>query len=217
WEVGSRPGTGEVFVKFVDLQPGNPRHGKVVLYAGAKHAQHGNLPETELLRIRTDVMTPLLKNGETAEGIAAGLQMVASDLQYGPPPPPAYRTAAAAIGRLPFNFLAALYAGVVALLLVRLARRAPLGGEAGLQPLVAPNDLPPAMAGALLTGRVSDTQIEATILDFARRGLLVMEPTGKDRVAVRLLGDGKGLTGYEQVIWDGLSDRARDNERTLFG
>jgi uncharacterized membrane protein YgcG len=215
WKVESQPGARDGFVMFFDLQSGNLRHGQVALYAGEKHAQHGNLPLTELSRIRTDVMTPLLANGETAEGIAAGLQMVASDLRYGPPPPPAYRTVSAVIGRIPFNLLAALFAGVVALLLVRLARRAPMGGEAGSELLATPGDLPPAMVGALIKGRVTDTQIEATILDFARRGLLVMEPTGKNTVSVRLLGNGKGLTGYEQEVWNGLSDRAEGGERTL--
>src|SRR5262249_12052468 len=112
WKVESQPGARDGFVMFFDLHPGNLQHGQVALYAGEKHAQHGRLPVSELTRIRTDVMTPLLANGETANGIAAGLQMVASDLQYGPPPPPAYRTASAAIGRIPFNLLAALYAAV---------------------------------------------------------------------------------------------------------
>src|SRR5260221_636968 len=80
WKVESQPGARDGFVMFFDLQSGNLRHGQVALYAGEKHAQHGNLPLTELTRIRTDVMTPLLANEETAEGIAAGLQMVASDL-----------------------------------------------------------------------------------------------------------------------------------------
>src|SRR5262249_38089073 len=156
------------------------RHGKVALYAGEKHVKHGNMPQKELDRIRTDVMTPLLQNAQTAAGIAAGLQMAAHDLRYGPPPPPPFRTMAAARGRLPFNVLAVLCAGVVALLYVRLARRAPLGGAQGSgvegpASLATPGDLPPAMAGALLQGRVGDAQMEATILDFARRGLLVIE------------------------------------------
>ncbi|MGZ6306270.1 MAG: DUF2207 family protein, partial [Ktedonobacterales bacterium] len=215
WGVESRPGARDGFVMFFDLQPSNLRHGQVALYAGEKHAQHGNLPESELTRIRTDVMTPLLADGRTAEGIAAGLQMVASDLKYGPPPPPAYQTVSAAIGRIPMNILAALYAVVVALLWVRLARRAPMGGEDGMpvSPDVAGN-LAPAMAGALVKGRVNDTQIEATILDFARRGMLVMEPTSKDKVRVRLLGDGKGLVGYEHEVWNGLAERA-DSEHAL--
>jgi uncharacterized membrane protein YgcG len=79
WGVESSPGAHDGFVMFLDLQPGNLRHGEVALFAGAKHYQHGNLPQTELDRIRTDVMTPLLANGQTAEGIAAGLQMARSD------------------------------------------------------------------------------------------------------------------------------------------
>ncbi len=70
----------------------------------------------------------------------------------------------------------------------------------------APDDLAPALVGALLKkGRISDAQIEATILDFARRGMLVMEPVSKSVVQMRLLGDGKDLTGYEKTIseWTG--------------
>lgn len=215
WNVESSPGARDGFVMFFNLQPGNLRHGEVALFAGEKHYQHGNLPQSELDRIRTDVMTPLLKNGQTAEGIAAGLQMVAHDLRYGPPPPPAYQTVAATLGRLPFNILALLFAGVVGLLLVRLARRAPMGGEVGPESLATPGDLPPAMAGALLKGRMSDAQIEATILDFARRGLLVFEPLGMNKVRIRLLGDGKDLTGYEQEVWNGLASRA-DDQHTLY-
>jgi uncharacterized membrane protein YgcG len=215
WNVESRPGAHDGFVMFFDLQPGNLRHGTVALYAGEQHYQHGNLPQAELDRIRTDVMTPLLQDGQTAAGIAAGLQMVAHDLRYGPPPPPAYRTVAAALGRLPFNLLAVLLAGVVGLLFLRLARRAPMGSAGGLESLASPGDLPPAMAGALLKGRIADAQMEATVLDFARRGLLVIEPTGQDKVCMRLQGDGTGLTGFEREVWNGLASRAVGDEREL--
>lgn len=210
WNVESHPGAHDGFVMFFDLQPGNLRHGEVALYAGAKHYQHGNLPRAELNRIRTDVMTPLLANGETAAGIAAGLQMVAHDLRYGPPPPPAYQTGAAAFGRIPFNVLAALLAGVVAFLFVRLGRLAPTSGEDGavglgsLASAASPGDLAPALAGALVKGRVSDGQMEATILDFARRGLLTIAPVGQHKVQMHLTGAGKGLTGYEQELWNDL-------------
>ena len=225
WNVESSTGAHDGFVMFFNVQPGNPRHGQVALYAGEKHYQHGNLPLSELIRIRTDVMTPLLQDGKTAEGIAAGLQMVAHDLQYGPPPPPpppAYQGSAAVIGRFPFAVLGLLYAGVVALLFVRLRRRPPLSSASdevgGLPVLATPGDLPPAMAGALIKGRVADAQIEATILDFARRGLLVLEPVGKNKVRVRLLGSGdrgSGLTGYEQEAWNGLVELAGGDQGTI--
>jgi uncharacterized membrane protein YgcG len=71
------------------------------------------------------------------------------------------------------------------------------------------------MAGALVKGRVADAQIEATVLDFARRGLLVMEPTGPDKVQVRLIGDGAGLGGFEQEVWNELTMRADPQSRML--
>lgn len=220
WNVESRTGAHDGFVMFFNLQSGNLRHGQVALYAGEKHS-HGNLPVSELTRIRTDVMTPLLQNGKTAEGIAAGLQMVAHDLRYGPPPPPAYQTVAAATGRIPFNVLALLYAAVAALLIVRLKRLAPLSGaEPGLGDLesaASPGDLPPAMAGALVRGRVSDAQIEATILDFARRGLLVLEPDGAKKALVRLQGGGGDLTGYERDTWNALVELAGGDHGMIAG
>jgi uncharacterized membrane protein YgcG len=218
WNVESKPGAHDGFVMFFNLQPDNLRHGEVALYAGEKHFQHGNLPQAELDRIRTDVMTPLLQNGQTAAGIAAGLQMVTHNLRYGPPPPPASQTVSAAIGRLPFTLLGILFAIVVAILYERLRRQAPIGstsGDSGLSPLSAEDHLAPAMAGALVNGRVSDAQIEATMLDFARRGLLVMEPAGNDKVQVRLVGDGVGLVGFEQELWNELTTRADPETRIL--
>jgi uncharacterized membrane protein YgcG len=218
WNVESSTGAHDGFVMFFNLQPGNLRHGQVALYAGEKHAK-GNLPLAELDRIRTDVMTPLLKNGQTAEGIAAGLQMVAHDLRYGPPPPPAYQTASAAIGRIPFNILALLFAGIVAFFFMRLRGQPPVSShvdDIGLGSLAPPATLSPAMAGALLKGRVTDAQMEGTLLDFARRGLLVIEPAGQKKVRVELLGDGKDLTGYEQDLWSALSSHADTKYRTVF-
>lgn len=229
WNVESRTGAHDGFVMFVNLEPGNLRHGQVALYAGEKHYQHGNLPQAELDRIRVDVMTPLLQNGETAAGIAAGLQMVAHDLRYGPPPPPAYQLVAANIGRIPFTALALLFAGVVVFLLVRLKRQPPLssardevGGLQGQEVQATPGDLPPAEAGALLKGRIADAQIEATILDFARRSLLILEPddtNGRTKhVCVRLLGDGgraADLTGYEREVWNSLVALAHGEQGTI--
>lgn len=218
WNVESKPGAHDGFVMFFDLQAGNLHHGTVALFAGAKHYQHGNLPQKELDRIRTDVMTPLLANEQTAAGIAAGLQMVAHDLRYGPPPPPAYQTVASTLGRIPFNALGLLFAAVVAFLFYRLTRQPPLssaGDDVGLGSLAAPGDLPPAQAGALVTGRISDAQMEATILDFARRGLLVIEPTGATSVQVRLVGDGKELVGYERDLWSDLEGYATGEQRTI--
>ncbi|HEY1390811.1 MAG TPA: TPM domain-containing protein [Ktedonobacterales bacterium] len=220
WNVESHSGAKDGFVMFFNLKPGDLHHGTVALYAGEKHYQHGNLPQSELDRIRTDVMTPLLKDGHTAEGIAAGLQQVAHDLVYGPPPPPQSQVVSAFLGRLPYNILALLFAGVVGLLYARMRRQSPLstaGDGVHIDPLAlaAPGDLSPALAGALIKGRVSDAQVEATVLDFARRGLLTIEPVSAKKVQMRLTGAGKDLTGFERSVWDGLEEQAEENGHTL--
>lgn len=218
WNVESRKGTNNGFVMFFNLTPGNLRHGKVTLVAGKTL----NLSQDELNRIRDDVVTPLLKDGHTAEGIAAGLQQVAHDLTYGPPPPPQSQVVAASLGRLPYNILALLFAGAVGLLYTRMSRQSPLstaGDGVHIDPLAlaSPGDLSPALAGALIKGRVNDAQIEATVLDFARRGLLTIEPVSAKKVQMRLTGDGKGLTGFEQRVWDGLEEQADESDHILSG
>lgn len=220
WNVESHPGAGDGFVMFFNLQPGNLRHGTFALATGHKYYNNGKLPQAELERIRDDVMTPLLKDGRTAESIAAGLQQVSHDLVYGPPPPPQSQVVAAFLGRIPFNILALVFAGIVALLALRV-RRQPLPTTAGdgvhIDPLslAEQEQLSPAMAGALLKGRVADEQMEATVLDFGRRGLLAVEPVDKKNVQMRLLGDGKNLTAYEQAVWKRLDTESDPDDHTL--
>lgn len=221
WNVESHAGAHDGFVMFFNVQSGNPQHGQVALYAGQKHYKDGNLPQAELDRIRVDVMTPLLRDGHTAAGIAAGLQMVAHDLRYGPPPPPAYQLVAATIGRIPFNLLGLLFAGLVALLFVRLQRKPPLSSASdevgGLPALTSQGNLPPGIAGALIHGRVTDAHIEATVLDFACRGLVVLTPEGEKTASLRLMGrsEERQLSGYERETWNGLVRLAGNDQGTI--
>ena len=220
WNVESKPGAHDGFVMFFNLKPGNLRHGEFAIAAGERHFQHGNLPQAELDRIRDDVMIPLLQDGQTAAGIEAGLQQVTHDLVYGPPPPPQSQVVAAFLGRIPFNILALLFAGVVALFALRVRRQTPPstagdGVHIDLLALAEQEQLSPALAGALIKGRVSDDQMEATVLDFGRRGLLAIEPTGKNTVQMRLLGDEKGLTPFEESVWNVLVAESDTHDKTL--
>lgn len=229
WHVESRPDAHDGFVMLINLQPGNLRHGQVGLFAGQKHAS-GNLPPYNLDRIYADVMLPALAAEHTADGIAAGLDAVAHDLAVGPPPetapisngsfsgqpdvsfaPSPQQLAVRAFGRLPLNLAAFAYLAVVLALAVAARRsrpRAPIPTPAILTP---PGDLAPALAGALVKGRISSIQLEATILDFARRGLLAMESDRRDRVRVRLKSPGDELTGYEARLWMALRHAADDD------
>lgn len=208
WDVESRPGARDGFVMFLNLKPFDTRHGEVFLYAGQKHT-NGNLPPDDLQRIYSDEMLPLLRNEQTAAGIAAGLDAVAHDLRYGPPPPSPATVAARTIGRLPFNIFSLLFALAIALYYVAARRGRPAAGQYAMTP---PGNLAPAIVGALVRGRISDDQMEATILDFARRGLLQIEPVGTNVLQVRLLPQQSSppTTGYEASLWDQLTSLAGD-------
>ncbi len=214
WDVESKPGAHDGFVMYVNLQPGNLRHGQIALFAGAKYYNGGALQQGELQRIYSDVMLPSLRDGATAQAIADGLDAVAHDLVYGPPAASRPPAAAIVFGRLPFNILALLLLAASILLYRRGKLRVP-ADPGGTTPelsysLAPPGDLAPALAGALAVGRVSDAQMEATVLDFARRGLLKMEPVGQ-YVQLRLLNDGSDLRGFEREVWRALAKEAEDN------
>lgn len=207
WDVESRSGARDGFVMFLNLKPYDTRHGEAFLYAGQKHSKR-NLPPDELQRIYDDVMAPRLSSEETASGIAAGLDAVAHDLRYGPPPPPPATVAARTFGRLPFNVFSLLFALAIVLYYTGWRRGRPSAGPYVLTP---PGDLTPATVGALVKGRIRDEQMEATIFDFARRGLLQIEPVGTNAIQVRLLAQQvEEPAGYEVSLWRLLTSKADD-------
>jgi uncharacterized membrane protein YgcG len=215
WDVETKHNAYDGVVIFLNLEPGNLRHGQLALYVGA-HLLHGKLPQYEVQRIYSDVMLGPLESERTAQGIGDGLDAIAHDLHFGPPAPPLTVQAqrvATWIGRVPFNLLALLFALWVFLL----ARRAPRRTAVALPESLhadPPGDLPPALAGALAAGHLHEDQLEATILDFAHRGLLVIEPVGKDKVHARLMGTPTGLTRYEAAVWKAL-ERAADEDHIV--
>jgi uncharacterized membrane protein YgcG len=210
WDVESQPGAKDGLVIVLNLKPGDLRHGQVALYAGATLLA-GALPQDELNRIYQDVMLPDLAAGQTASGIGAGLDAAATDLRAGHPvtPAPAGQGVARAIGTIPLNIVAALLLlASLALGLTAWRRGRASAAQTPTPTATPPQALAPAVAGALVTGQVGGPQMEATILDFARRGLLALEPVSSRQAQIRLLGDGRGLTGYEQALWQALAAQA---------
>jgi uncharacterized membrane protein YgcG len=213
WNVESQSGAKDGLVILLYLKPGDLRHGQVAIYAG-KTLINGPLPQSELTRIYQDVMLPDLRDGQTASGIGAGLDALAADLRAGGPPAPAGQGVARAIGTIPYNIVAALLALLaIALGLTqwRRARAAAQQAPATVPTTTPPATLTPAVGGALITGRVGAAQMEATILDFARRGLLTMEPLNDKQAQIHLLRDGRDLTGYEQLLWQALYEQTTDD------
>jgi len=201
WNIESSTGARDGVVIFLNLQPDNKRHGEAVIIAGKKSNDKGILTDRENQRIYDEVMAPLLKDEKTAAGIAAGLDAIAHDLTFGPPPPSATQQVAAFLAGWPLISLAGLLILALITLIVRSRRwrkKPPTPpGSADPSP---PSDLAPALAGALTAGKIADTQLEATMLDLARRGVIAMEPDG-DKLGVRILQPEPDLRGYEERLF----------------
>jgi uncharacterized membrane protein YgcG len=80
WDVQSANGARDGFVMLFDLTPGNPPHGQVGLFAGARHAS-ATLSSATLNDISGTVMRPALTRGDLADGISLGLDATANDLR----------------------------------------------------------------------------------------------------------------------------------------
>jgi uncharacterized membrane protein YgcG len=218
WNVESASDARDGFVMFLNLVPGNLRHGQVVLFAGRKYFQNGPLTHDETQRIYQDEMLPLLRDGDTAGAIAAGLDAVAHDLTYGSPASPkpsALQQAIGGIGALILAVLAILLALGAALVNSTMRGVLPQHRPA-LNPIESPpNDLASALVGALIIGRTHDAQMEATLLDFARRGLLAIEPVDISKLRLRLVSDGRELKGFEASLWQELAELASSDHIVL--
>lgn len=117
WNVQSASGARDGVVIFLNVEPNNKRRGQAAIWAGERQAQ-GNLPEYELRRIYDDVMRPLLRDDQSAAGLGAGLDSLASSLTVGPPPPPqssAAQRIASTVAGLPLALVALIVAAATAL------------------------------------------------------------------------------------------------------
>ncbi len=210
WNIESRPQAKDGLVLLLNLKPSDRAHGQVALYAGRSLAR-GNLPQRELDRIYRQVMLPYLSGGQTAAGIAAGLDAVQQDLEHGPPPAPPLSPLlrfAVDVSKGPANLVTAF--GAVALLFAALRawQRRATGSSPLLATTAVPSELAPALAGGLVEGRVTNDQMTATILDLAQRGALSIEPAGQRQVQIRLGNGGAVKPGWEAALWDTLRSQA---------
>ena len=214
WDVQSAEDARDGIVIFLNLDPDDLRHGELALVAGEAHFDGGNLPQYELDRI-TSAMLNELADEQTAEGIATGLRMIADSLETGPPPPPepsrfeqiSEDIAGGMIS--PLNAVAAVVVAGVAYVWRRVWSARPTTNVPATPVTTPPGDLIPAAAGALVTRAISDTQVEATILDLARRNALAIEPEdGKKKVQVRLTNPDVVENPFEAEVWKALEANA---------
>jgi uncharacterized membrane protein YgcG len=201
WDIESKPNARDGIVLFLNLEPNDPKHGQFAIIAGKALVDQRVLSQSRLNHIAAS-MRDTLRSGDLANGIAVGLQAVAADLAAGPEPPSQLEQFAL---RLALPFVALSCAMSAALVLWRLLH-SPRRTRLPVPTVQRPDDLPPALAGALVAGRIPTRQLfAATILDLARRGALAIEPVDASQpshgVQIRLLR-GAGMTApFEQEGW----------------
>ncbi len=197
WDVQSAQDARDGVVIFLNLKPNDTRHGEAAIWAGQHHTDGGNLPKSEIERIYDDLISPLLNDGNTAAGIGAGLDGLANSLT---------------VAGLPLALLGLLISSVVAVFAGRSWGQRPQQATAGMPTVRRPGDLPPAVASALINRRIEPTALsEATLLDFARRGLVAIEPQGSKEVAIRRLTAQPTLSPFEQAVWSPLAEAANND------
>ncbi|HET7034969.1 MAG TPA: TPM domain-containing protein [Thermomicrobiaceae bacterium] len=207
WDVESAPGARDGLVIFVNLSSLSPVHGHAALYAGATHYQGGKLPKSELQSIYDTSMAPRLKSDDLYGALAAGLDAVAHQLQFGKIPSNRAATLMKYL-REPLEGLAVVGAALVGLVAWRVRQSRLARGIDAPPTTTPPADLSPAMAGALVDGRVSDRLMEATLLDLARRGALSIDPAEHHKAQIRLLDARVAKAPMERQLWDQLAIEA---------
>lgn len=226
WDVQSASGARDGIVIMLNLDPDDLRRGELVLVAGERHYDGGNLPQHELDRI-TDAMLDELRDDQTAAGIGVGLDMLATSLINGPVPqePSAFQEFAdAAVGGpvSPLN-IASVLAGLAAIVGAVVLARPRLLPQAPKHPPITtpPSPYPPAVGGALGTGTVGSEETLATLLDLAARGVIAIESeddgttvkhwwdtSNKARVSLRDLQPGLLQNAHEAAIVQILQEHA---------
>jgi uncharacterized membrane protein YgcG len=218
WNVQSAPDARDGLVIFLNLRPDDPRHGQAALYAGRRYVDDGTLSDNVLQRIFERDMQPALADGRLADGIAAGLDASGQAIAAGPPPPSPAHQATANLSRVPLNIAFTLTGVLLMLWAFAIWRGRPRAPFPASPTTILPEQLAPALAGALATGHVRDEQLEATILDLAGRGALSIEPVNEkqlfvERKQIRIRLDTPSLASgpTEEAVWAGLQAEADEN------
>jgi uncharacterized membrane protein YgcG len=218
WNVQSAPDARDGLVIFLNLRPDDPRHGQAALYAGRRYVDDGTLSNSVLQRIFERDMQPALADGRIADGIAAGLDASGQAIAAGPPPPSPARQAAANLSRVPLNIGSTLIGVLLMLWAFAIWHGRPRASFPESPTTVRPEQLAPALAGALATRHVRDEQLEGTLLDLAARGALAIEPLNEkqflvERKQIRIRLDKPSLASgpTEEAVWAGLQAEADEN------
>jgi uncharacterized membrane protein YgcG len=199
----------------VNRNPDDPTDARAGLFVGRTFAE-GNVPEDEQVDIVEDALIPPLRDGDVRGGLVAALDRLESSIRSGPPVSAFDRFAAgAASSWLPWTAIGLAAVGLVASLVLHRGRSRTHRGPQ--EPTTRrPDDLSPALGGALVAGGPPMQVVPAVLLDLAGRGALVIEAESEGgwasspKVRVRLVDRGRVRDDVERAVWDQLAEKAED-------
>jgi uncharacterized protein (TIGR04222 family) len=209
---GADPDTAAAVL--VNRNPDDPTDARAGVFVGRTLAG-GNVPEDEQRAIVEDELIPPLREGDVAAAVGAALDRLGSSIRNGPPVS-AFDAFAASASRswMPWTAAAVAAAGLAGALLLR-GRRSRPGRVRAPEPTTRrPGDLPPALAGALVSGGPGPGTVPAVLLDLAGRGAVAIEPEpeggwgSSPTVRVRLVDGALVRDDVERAVWDRLAARA---------
>ncbi len=216
-QTGSDPNTAVTIL--INRNPDDPNDARAGITVG-RTFDDGNVPSDEQVAIINDALIPPLRDGNVYGSLVAGIDRLSSSIQFGPPvtPPNAFErwSANATDSWAPWAAIGAAFAGLLgALSLFR-------GRQTTTQPADPPTtrrpgDLPPAVAGALVSGGPQTSAIPATLLELAGRGALSIEPEGeagrfsKPKIQIRPIDGRLVQNAVESALWVELDKLASDD------
>ncbi|MCC7369027.1 MAG: DUF2207 domain-containing protein [Chloroflexi bacterium] len=200
----------------INRNPDDPNDARAGIFVG-KVFQEGNVPPGEQRDIVSEALIPPLRQGDVYGSLAAGLDRLDSSIRNGPPRSALQQGAARASEPwLPWAEAVVALVGFAAVI-VLFQRRATTSQRGPAPTTVRPGPLPPALAGALVSGGAQPSAVPAVLLNLATRGALAIEAesTGgwgrKPTVQVRLLDPSRVRNEIEGAVWSDLQQRARDS------
>lgn len=200
----------------INRNPDDQTDARAGIFVGSTF-DDGNVPSSEQEAIVNEALIPPLRDGDVYASLVAGIERLETSIVEGPPQGAFEQWASDAGGSwVPWAGLAAALAGLVSAILL-FQRRETIDRKDPPPTTARPNDeLPPAVAGALVSGGPQASAVPATMLDLAYRDALAIEPESeggtfsKPKVQIRLIDRKLVRNDIESALWQKLEQNAAD-------
>lgn len=215
WAAVAGIGDENAVAILINRNPDDANDARAGIFVG-RNLDDGNVPEREQRAIVEDELIPPLRNGDVYTSLVEALTRLESSYLNGPPRSAGEKWAddASSSWLAPVGVALAVAFGGIAAWLVRKRETRP---RLPLPPSTQrPDDLHPALGGALATGGPQASAVPATTLRLAEQGFIVFEQESaggmlsKPTLRVRLIREPSPDDKIDRVVWDQLVRRSEE-------